>query len=400
MLTIGKTELTAEQRLIRNHALIVANPTWTALSSVLSIGSKRVTDNEVPTAATNGRDEIYNREFVGTLTDPEFRFLIVHEAFHKMYRHLTIYKRMCDEDMETANQAMDYASNWRICKADAQSSSRGFLSMPSCGLLDERFADMDTPQIYQILRKEKQQQQSGQGQGQGQKMDSHDWEGASKLSDKEVKELAQEIDNAIRQGALHAGKTGSGGERLVADLLVPQVRWQDTLREYVSALVKGSDYGTWARPNRRYIAQGMYMPSSVSETVGEVVIATDTSGSISDSILRLFLSECASIFDTCKPDAVHMMYWDTRVCQYERYAADKVADIVRSTKPEGGGGTSVSCVSDFLSSRNINPKVVIVFTDGYLGGDYGNWTVPVIWCVLDNKSFNPPVGKVVHIKEQ
>jgi len=38
-------------------------------------------------------------------------------------------------------------------------------------------------------------------------------------------------------------------------------------------------------------------------------------------------------------------------------------------------------------------------TDGYLGGSWGEWAVPVLWCILDNKNARPTVGKYVHIKE-
>ena len=92
--------------------------------------------------------------------------------------------------------------------------------------------------------------------------------------------MARDIDEAIRQGALIAGKTGSGGDRDLVELLKPQIDWREVLREFVVTTCTGSDYSTWQRPNRRYISAGVYMPSGISESIGELVIAIDTSGSI------------------------------------------------------------------------------------------------------------------------
>ena len=84
MLAIGKT-LTAEQRMMKASTDIVGNLDYVAIAGVLMIGSKRV-DEKIPTACTNGRDETYGRAFVDGLTDPEFRFVMLHECYHKMYK--------------------------------------------------------------------------------------------------------------------------------------------------------------------------------------------------------------------------------------------------------------------------------------------------------------------------
>jgi predicted metal-dependent peptidase len=112
----------------------------------------------------------------------------------------------------------------------------------------------------------------------------------------------------------------------------------------------------------------------------------------------MFLSEVASIAETVKPEAVRLLYWDTAVCGDEKYEGDQVKDIARSTKPKGGGGTMVECVPDYIREEQIKAQCVIVLTDGYLGGSWGNWHQPVLWTILDNKSALPSVGKVVHIK--
>jgi len=140
------------------------------------------------------------------------------------------------------------------------------------------------------------------------------------------------------------------------------------------------------------------MPSGITEQVGELVVAIDTSGSIRQRELSAFLTEVKEICDVVHPEAIRILYWDTQICRDERYDNSELDDIVKSTKPAGGGGTDVTCVTDYIREHNINAQAAIVLTDGYIWGGWGQWTMPVLWCVMDNDRANPDVGKTVHIK--
>jgi predicted metal-dependent peptidase len=430
MLMIGK-QLTAEQRLTRAVIDIMDDRRYKALAGVLMIGKKSVSDS-VPTAATNGRDEIYGRAFIEKMNDASLRFVILHENYHKLYQHLITWRHLYDEDPATANKACDYVINLKIsdeCMSDK------FATMPMqdgvpMGLLDERFRGMDAAQVFNILRREKQQQQqqeqqSGQGQGQGQPqqqeqqghqgepgepgkqdqsqtsqgagLDDHDWAGAQAMSEEQTKALAREIDEAVRQGVLTAGRTGSGGERELNEILQAKIDWREVLREFVKTTCAGHDYSTWRRPNRKYVGMGIYLPSGVTEQVGEIVVAIDTSGSIGGVILGQFLGEIAAICETVKPSCLRLLYWDTSVVADEKYVGDEIANVVRSTKPAGGGGTNVTCVPNYMHKNNIKPQAVTVLTDGLLGNRWGTWTVPVLWCIYGSRN-SAPVGKTVHIR--
>jgi predicted metal-dependent peptidase len=397
MLMIGKT-LTEEQRLTKALADIIGNQNYIALAGILMLGDHSVVEDGYKgchTAMTNGKDALYSRVFVAKLSDAEFRFLILHEAYHMLYRHLTTYRHLYDENPQLANMACDYVINLKLVDFD-KTFNRGFISMPKVGLLDEKYRGMDSAEVYNMLKKDGQ----GQGQGQGSALDQHDWDGAEDMTPQEKQELERAIDEAVRQGALIAGKMGSGGARMLDDVLQSRVDWREALREFVSTTCSGNDYSTWRRPNRRFISSNIYLPSGISETVGELVIAIDTSGSIGGRQLSQFLGEVCAIAKAVRPQAVRLLYWDTRVCRDEYYMQDQLDDIVKSTKPAGGGGTSVNCVPKYLHEKQIKPQAVIVLTDGYLGGSWGTWHAPVLWCVLNNKSACPDTGKVVHIDSQ
>jgi hypothetical protein len=144
-LSIGK-QLTAEQRLWKATTDILGRTEFVALAGVLMIGSKKIIDG-LPTACTNGRDELYGREFVDSLTDAEFRFLMLHECYHKMYRHLTTWKNLHDIDATRANRACDYVINGKLSDMDLGD----FIKMPEGGCLDDKYRGMNAKQVFDIL---------------------------------------------------------------------------------------------------------------------------------------------------------------------------------------------------------------------------------------------------------
>ena len=385
--------LTEEQRLHKCVVDILNHPRYVALTGVLMMGKKEVTD-DMPTACTNGIDEFYGREFVSKLNDAELRFLILHECYHKMLRHFTTWRDIAKENPQTSNMAMDYVINGLLVEENKLDNFATMTGELVKGCYDTKYLNMDTKQVYDIIKQD-QDKQGGMGG-----FDKHDWDKAQELTDAEVQELEEQIDGHLRQGTIMAGKTGSGGiNRNIDALLEPQVRWQDQLRDFVTNKCSGKDYSTWAKPNRRFIGDGIYMPSSFSESVEELVLAGDASASclIGQRELTLFLTEISSICRAVTPKRVRLLYWDTQVCREEIYD-NNFDDITKSTKPMGGGGTLVECVPQYMSQHGIKPEATIIFTDGYLGGSFGNWNCPTLWCILNNKRCIAPIGKTIHIK--
>lgn len=392
-----------ERKLQKAKITLMRNSKFALLSGILMVGRTSVDDN-VPTACTDGRDERYGREFIKGLRDPELAFVVAHEAAHKMYRHLSTWRKLSDENRELTNHACDYVINLMLKDLDP---SESVIAMPvyrdgphvgkRMGLVDERFRGMNTKQVYDILKQE-QEENGHQGGG----IDEHDWDGAKEMTEAEAKELAREIDQAIRQGLMaHQKQTGKGGgtlSRELQDLLEPKVDWRQMLREYVKAVCRAKDTSSWRRVNRRYLSLGMYMPSIVGERVGHIVIGVDTSGSIGGPELAEFLAEVKGIAEEVNPEKVDLIYWDSEVAGHEEYTELEVPNIVSSTKPRGGGGTSPSCMSDYLKEKRIEPECIIMLTDGYVGNDWGHdWPAPVMWTITGGNKVTAPNGKTIHI---
>ena len=419
-----------ERKVQKAKITLMRDPRFALWSGILMVGRTSVVDN-IPTACTNGRDEKYGRKFVAGLKETELNFVVLHENLHKAYRHLTTWRKLHDENHRLANAACDYVINLKLKDLDPSERiiamprwADGILKGKPMGLIDEKYRGLNAKQVFDLLKEEQKGKGGGegegegdgsgegsggtgtsQGQGNGEGFDDHDWDGAKEMTEEEKKVLEREIDQAIRQGVMAHQKiagVGSGDlDRDLLDLLEPKVDWREMLRDFVKSTCSAKDTSSWRRVNRRFLSMGTYMPSLIGEKVGHLVIAVDTSGSVGQEELSGFLTEVRGIAEEVKPSQVDLIYWDSRVAAHEEYTESDVSNIINSTKPRGGGGTSPSCVSEYLKEKRIEPECIIVLTDGYVGNDWGrDWTAPVLWAILGgDKDCVAGNGKTIHIKD-
>jgi len=384
--------LTPTQRIQRAHVELMGHPDTMEYASVIMVGKYEVRD-DVPTACTNGIDCKYGSKFIKDMTDSDLRGLIMHENLHKVFQHMFLWQHLYKEDGRTANMACDYVIN--IIIDDIRVRTGGFVTLPKGGLLDRKYEGMDSQTVYNMLREDGDGGAGSGGEGEG--FDDHDWESGEAMSQEEIEQIGKDINQAIRQGQLMAGKLGGNKSRDLGALIEPKVDWREQLREFVSSTAVGKDISTWQRVSRRWLQHDMYMPSTITENVGRIVVAIDTSGSIGTAELSKFLSEVQGICINTKPEKVDLLYWDTDVAAHEVYTQEQLDKLTSSTKPAGGGGTDVACVSKYLKDNQIRPECVIVLTDGYIYGDWGTWNVPVLWTIVGGNKVVPPMGTTIHL---
>ena len=401
------SKLTAEQRIEKVHVKLMRHKQFCLFSGLFMVGKVKV-DEDTPTAKTNGLDVTYGRAFVDSLNDKQLAFLILHETMHKAYRHLQVWDTLWKKNPMLANASCDYVINLQIRDYDPSGYD---VEMPTdnegevMGLIDEKYRGMDAHQVFLLLEKEQQQNEGNGGSGGNgtPSMDEHDWENASNGTAEEQEATAREIESALRQGAILAGKMGGNVSREMQDLLTPKVNWKDALRDFVKTSTQGKDQTTWRRLHKRYIGLDIIMPSSYDEKVGSIVVAVDTSGSIGNAELAQFLGEVKSICDEVNPEKIDLLYWDTEVAGHETYQGAELANVTDVTQAKGGGGTSPECVPHYMRKENLDPECVIMLTDGYIGmQDPNDWQIgkPILWCIKGNNHFdsNSVVGKVVHVE--
>lgn len=395
--------MTHEERLMKIRVSIARNERFVALAGLLMVGDCKIVD-DMPTAETNGRDVYIGRQFMDTLDDKTLRFVVLHEYYHILFMHMITWKKLWDEDAELANIAADMVINIMLDK-QAGSRADNWLKVWPHAHLDYQYDGLDTGEIYRRLK------QGGAGRatrsasgGMGQPMDAHRPAAGQdapqidpgQLTPAEAAAVSKAVDSALRQGAVVAGKIGAKVDRSVQDLLEVVVDYREVLRDFLRSYTVGDDLSTWRRPSRRGMALDVMMPSRYSESVRRITIGVDTSGSIGQAELRRALSEVVGACEAIRPDIVDIIYWDAEVAAHEIYEGDAVYTLAQSTKPKGGGGTDPTAMQRYMETKDIKPDCIIQFTDGFVGGQWGQWGAPVLWCI-STKGITAPQGVSVYV---
>ena len=304
------------------------------------------------------------------------------------------------------SMACDFVINILIHDSDTNYTD---VKLPDSALLDFKYRGLDAGEVFRRLKKEAEGgsihvktvgDQEGkdvpvvEGEGIG-GFDEHDWDGAEGMTNEEREQLARDVDQALRQGAILAGKMSANIPREIAELTEAKVDWREALREFVTSFCMDKDESTWRRPSRRWIGQDVYMPSSIGESVGRIVLGIDMSGSIGSAEISAFLSEVKKICETVRPEGIDLLYWDTAVCQHEKYDQDQLENLLSTTKPRGGGGTDPQCIVDHMSQHKIKAECAVILTDGYVGSWGQGWSCPTLWGITSDVVSE--VGKTVHI---
>ncbi len=335
-----------------------------------------IVDYGVKTAATNGKNIRYNPHFVDSLNDEERKFLVAHECLHPMLEHT--YRRN-GRNHKRWNQAADYVINKLL---DDEKIGK----MPQGGLLDNNIHQAGggtTDGIYNILP----EPDDDGNNGHGDPLDD-----CNDGGDTPAEQAQQEAEWKVRvaqaaQAAKMMGKMSAGLERLVGEILKPKVDWRDVLRKFLEKCK--SDQRTWSKFNRRFLAQGIYLPSVSGESLGEIAFAVDCSGSITQEVIDQFAAEILSAKEDGNPTKIHVVYFDSEVSHYESYGRDDDLDI----KPHGGGGTAFSPVFEYFAEHDINPVACVFLTD-LCCNDFGEQPdYPVLWVSTDEGT--APFGEVV-----
>ena len=410
----------AELKLKKAHIRLMRHPETCLYSGIILLGDTKIVDGDdnVSTACTDGLNTYYGREFLNGLTLEETCGLVLHENLHKLLKHIPRHKDLASKDPMLANVAMDFVVNDVIMNLKDKTLAK----LPDGGLYDPMFHDWSVRQVFDYLWQEREKQPKNQPsdpglpkksgskgtQQRGEPLDKHDYEGqdgkdgkgGNKLTPEQQRELERKINEGLQQGGLLAGKFGVDIPRVIKDQMEPEIAWSDVLDDFWSGVMRGVDEYTYSRLNRRRLADDLYLPSPYSETVGRMVFAIDTSGSIDDKQIARVAARISNLCELYPPESVIVLWWDTRVHAEQRFEIESYANIATLLKPVGGGGTRVSCVSEYMNERHIDADGVIVFTDGHVEHEV-KWDVacPTLWLVTQNRAFTPPHGRKVMVKE-
>jgi predicted metal-dependent peptidase len=348
------------------------------------------------TAATDGQKFYYNSRFIMMLKPKEVEFLVGHEVLHVVYDHMG---RRDNRDPEIWNIADDYAVN-----ADLKRHKVGqFITSVPC-LYETKYDGKAAEAIYDDLMKNVQkisiedlldQMIDDHMDGDGDGDNEGDGEGKGKrpsMSAEERERVRQEVKQAIINAAssAEAGQLPLGVERLIRQHTNPVMPWRELIQTNLTSAIR-TDY-SWMRPSRRGWHMDAIMPGMTPGEEIDVVVSIDMSGSISNKQAQQFLGEISGMMDAFDGYKIHVFCFDTEIYNPQDFNSENM-DSIDTYEPAGGGGTDFDCIFTYLKDIGNVPKRLIVFTDGYPCGSWGDADYcDTTWIIHGDKNPNPPFG--------
>ena len=362
-------------------------------------------DEWCSTAATDGRHFYYNSRFIQMLRPKEIEFLFGHEVLHCVYDH---FGRRGDRDPQLFNIANDFAVNADLIKHRVGEKittvpclhDPKYDGMSSEEIYDKLFENAQKININDLLDKMIDEHLDGEGDADGEGDGDNEGKGRPKLSEAERQQIRDEIKEAMLAAAQTvdgAGNIPAGVMRLIKELTEPQMNWRELLRMNLESTIK-SDF-TWMRASRRGWHMDAVMPGMKNDEMIDIAIAIDTSGSIGEKMLKDFLGEIQGIMDSFPAYKIHVFSFDTDTYNPQQYDSDNLDSII-DYEPAGGGGTDFTAIYDYLKKEDIQPRRLVVFTDGYPFGSWGEEEYcDVTWILHGTTTIVPPWGAYAYYEE-
>jgi predicted metal-dependent peptidase len=430
------------QRMMRaRSALLLEHPFFGHLAIQLELTS----DPDCDTAWSDGCVLAYNPLYVRMLPDEKLKGLMGHLVMHPACRH---HLRREGRDRGRWNMACDYAINWILLEAG--------LELPDGYLDDPALRGKTADEIYARLsgesgegrpdsaenRNERPESDGGEeteapedaaGSGtenaSGEEEDSGEASPAKAAADADTAEEDRQFDSGdpgrageVRDAPPPDGESGGGDDgddhesqwrlnlaqaanqarsmgdlpaglaRLVEEMISPRLDWRTLLSRFLQDAAR-HDYA-WMPPNRRYVHRGLYLPGLRSDDLPEVVVALDTSGSVSARELDQFAAELSAILETSAM-TLHLLYCDIQVAKHETVHRQ---DLPLKLAPVGGGGTDFRPAFDWVADRNLRPACFVYLTDLACNRFPDAPDYPVLWACTGEEEIAPPFGEVVAVR--
>ena len=329
-----------------------------------------VIDPSCNTGWTDGVHIAFNPDWFDSLDWDQKKCFIAHEALHCMCGH---FWRRDGRDPWRWNIAGDHSINNMLVENKYK--------LPPGGLCDPQFKGMSAEAIYPHIP----EQPPGVGKD---GKDGSDPGGCGEVRDTPDPQKKEEIKAEWEQAVLQAdamakaqGNMPAGLDRLINEIKKPECHdLISALSQFVARSAR-EDY-SYRLPNKRYIAQGLYLPSLYSESLAPICIGVDTSGSISNELLSRFVGAVQVVLDESKPERVTVYSCDAQVHKEAQY---EPGDFI-STEPKdypGGGGSSSIPVFQKIDELNEEIACAIYITDGYLSVPDTAPDYPVLWVIMD-----------------
>ncbi|HOP40490.1 MAG TPA: VWA-like domain-containing protein [Geobacteraceae bacterium] len=364
----------------------------------LLLGMRLREDGSTRTACTNGNEIRFNPEFIDKLTVDQTVFVLAHLVMHVAHHHPL---RRNNRDLGRFNSAGDFAINGILKDAG--------LSMLPGALYKKEYEHLSAEQIYERLpissnagagaSEEEDSTQDKDPGGCGGFEDARNEDGSA-MSKAERQRQEAKIAIAIQKAAQIAkaqGKLPASLARLVDELVHPILKWREMLWTFIDHTAR-NDY-SWLHPNRRHIADGIYMPSFRSNGLKPLVLAVDTSGSIGQNDLNQFQAELNDILQSY-PTTVHIVYCDSEIAGTQTVTSDEYPVELKAV---GFGGTDLRPPFDWAIKNVPDAGCMIYLTDLQGKSPEVDPGIPTLWvCTTKDRDlpacYQPKFGRIATLE--
>ena len=355
----------------------------------LALQLKMRKDNNLQAStATDGKSLIYNPALVESMSIQDLTTGWAHEALHAAFFHP---QRRGRRHHIKWNLAGDFVINILLKK--------GGLPLMDTDAFNENFESLNTDEVYNKLP-----DLPSQGGGKGHKLIAG-CKACGGLLDPASGEQIQQGTAAAEQATMmtkamlkqaaevakSCGSLPGDLELLINEFVDPKIDWRTALRHMIEVTAR-NDYN-WMKPSRSWLAHGHFLPGLLSNELGEIVIAVDTSGSVSDNTLKQFASEISSIMTVVRPTKIHIVYVDTQVAHTDEFSPD---ELPLKFEAHGRGGTDFVPPFNWVDEQGILPTVFIYLTDGECYSFPPAPGYPTIWAV-EGRIPEVPFGQVLEL---
>jgi predicted metal-dependent peptidase len=354
---------------------------------------------EVPIAATDGRILFFHPEGYGDLKPAERDAVFLHELLHAALLHPS---RRGVREPELFNIAADIVVNGMV-------ASEQSVALPQGAIRDQKLEHLSVEEVYELLQKKKKVPKlpladllkpgsldaKGVSKGKDPSGANHSSDAAELQDLHNRSALEAQWKQAIQQAKVLASAQGQGTlpagmQRHLGEIAEPQVDWRSMLWRYL--VRTPTDFSGF---DRRFLHQGLYLDHLEGEGV-QVFCCIDTSGSIDNEQLELFLGEVAGILSSYPMLDCKLWYADADC--YGPYTISSLRDIPR---PKGGGGTDFCPFFDAaLEAWSGDQEAVCVYlTDGYGSFPSEAPQLPVLWVITPGglPSEEIPYGEICRL---
>jgi predicted metal-dependent peptidase len=316
---------------------------------------------------------------------------------HVLYDH---FSRRGDRNHQLWNIANDYCVNGDLIKHKVGEK----ITTVPC-LHDPKFSGLSSEAVYDLLYKKI--DKISINDLLSKLIDEHvefgdntNNKGQLKVSEADLQELRNELKEAVVSASQTCDMSNvpAGIKRMVQELTAPKLNWREILRMQLESTIR-SDY-TWMRASRKGWHLDAIIPGTKNDEMIDIAVAIDTSGSISDKQTRDFINEIAGITEAFPSYCIHLFSFDTRVYNALDYTSENL-DSINEYPLCGGGGTDFTSIFSHLKDSEIKPARLVVFTDGYPNGSWGDpLYCDTVWVIHgSNSAPTPPFGDWVLYEE-